>query len=230
MIDFVLPKIGWPAFLTEFYISICCALASYFVFKKKNFTIEDKIHAAFWFAGFFWWFFNGIALGFWRVFPLFARTIIFFGGVFLGIHYSLGIPYLASKFSKGKKTYFFSLAASLILFILFYFLFLINVQETPRGDIKDEAYYALPQGIPSGYILGALVSLGIFLGLLAFFVNLSRGRVSLFNLTSMYPLFALITYVAVVFPGVLYVNAGHFINVFHLLVPYFMYRAYSKKI
>jgi hypothetical protein len=212
-----------------FFISACCAASAYFITKKKDPTLEDTIHAIFWFAGALWWFFNGMALSFWNIFPDFARTIIFFGGVWLGIHYGSAFPYIFTKISKKRIVYIISITLGIIFFLLYYFLFLVRAQEVMRLGSSTEVYYTVPENVPQGHIFGPIIGIGILLSLAILFINFKKGIVSIYNLTPLYPLFALLFYAAITFPGVLYVEIGFWMHALHIFVPYLIYLGYVKK-
>lgn len=218
--------IDFENLLTELFIGTCCALSSYFIAKSKPLSKTDVFYAIFWFTGALWWIFNGSALGFWKVYPDFARTIIFFGGVWLGIHYIFGIIYVFHKISSGKVMTLISAIVGVVMFLLYYFGFLMRVQQI---STRKEVYYNVSGNLPHGYVSGALLFIFI-LGLLLILVrDYKRGKISLYNLSGFYSFYAIIIYSGISLFGVLYIGAGRLRNIFYALIPYLIYRGYKKR-
>lgn len=217
--------IDFENLFTEFFIATCCVLSSHFIAKSKQLSKTDVFYAIFWFAGALWWIFNGIALGFWQVYPYFARTIIFFGGVWLGIHYIFGLIYIFHKISSKRVITLISAIIGAIIFLLYYFGFLMRAKEI---STRKEVYYNISENLPHGYVFGTLLFIFI-VGLLLILVrDYKRGKISLYNLSGFYSFYALIIYSAISLPNVLYIGVGRLGNIFYILIPYLIYQGYKK--
>ena len=211
--------------LTSFYIGLICAFSSYWIGRNKKLSLTDSLYASFWFSGALWWIFNGFALSCWKVFPSFARTIIFFGGVWFGIHGILGLVYIAQKVYPKRITLFISSLVGTIIFSLYYFGFLMRVQEiSTRGGV----YYNISKAPPHGYFLGGIIF--IFLSGLIFFIfwNLKKGGFTLKNLANFYSFYAFVIYLGIGLIGVLYISGGRLLHIFYLLVAYLIYLGYKN--
>ncbi|MCD6271184.1 hypothetical protein J7J24_02415 [bacterium] len=210
--------------LTSFYIGLICAFSSYWIGRNKKLSLTDSLYASFWFSGALWWIFNGFALSCWKVFPSFARTIIFFGGVWFGIHGILGLVYIARKIYPKRITLFISSLLGTILFFLYYFGFLMRAQEI---STRGEVYYNISKAPPHGYFSGGMIFISI-LGLLFFiFRNLKKEGFTSKNLANFYSLYAFVIYLGIALIGVLYIPAGRLFHIFYLLVAYLVYLGYK---
>ncbi|MCD6429166.1 hypothetical protein J7L09_00535 [bacterium] len=217
--------IDFENLLIELFIGICCALASYFIARNKQLSKTDIFYATFWFAGALWWIFNGLALGAWKIFPNFARTIIFFGGVWLGIHYVFGLIYIFHKIVSSRIVTFVSAVIGIIIFLLYYFGFLMKIKEITG---RKEVYYNVSENLPHGYIFGGIMFAFIFGLILILLRDYKRGKFSLYNLSNFYSFYALIVYSAISLPSILYIGAGRLMNIFYLFVPYLIYLGYKR--
>jgi len=211
--------------LTSFYIGLVCLFCCWWIGRCKKPSLTDSLYASFWFSGAFWWIFNGVALGCWKAFPFFARTIIFFGGVWFGIHGILGLVYVVQKVYPKKITLFISSLVGTILFFLYYFGFLMRAQEI---STRKEVYYNISKAPPHGYFLGGVIFISL-LGLIFFiFRNFKKEGLTSKNLANFYSLYAFVIYLGIGLIGVLYIPGGKLLHIFYLLVAYLIYLGYKN--
>ena len=210
--------------LPSVYIGLISFFCCWWIARCKKPSLTDLLYASFWFSGALWWIFNGVALGCWKTFPSFAQTIIFFGGVWFGIHCILGLIYVVQKVYPKRITLFISSLLGIILFFLYYFGFLMKAQEI---STRKEVYYNISKAPPHGYVLGGIIFISI-LGLLLFiFRNLKKEGFTSKNLANFYSLYAFVIYLGIGLIGVLYIPAGRLFHVFYLLVAYLIYLGYK---
>jgi uncharacterized membrane protein SirB2 len=215
-----------PGGIAGIFIAACCAYSVYIISKIKKPSLEDAYYSVFWFSGTLWWLFNGLALVFWQIFPDFSRTIIFFGGVWLGIHFASAPLYILSRITRRKVFHIIFAGLSIILFFLYYFFFLMQTQEAID---RSYVYYNVPGNIPHGYIFGLLMGFFVLICLLVLWRDWKKGKINLNNLSPFYSFYAIILYGAISLPSVLYVRTGILLSGFYIFVPYLIYLSYAKR-
>jgi hypothetical protein len=215
--------------ISSFVISICCALAAYFLYSpKRKLSQEEAFYLLFWVFGSLWWLTTSFVLGLKPFFPEISGKLLYLSGVWLGFHIIFAPFYIVAKITK--RFWIKAICGISLLLFLGYYLFYFLPKMKPLQEVPYP-YYNVPGNIPHGYFMGAFVLVFSGFALYLIWLDWRTGKISLGNLAPFYKFYAGVIYGAISLPKVLYVlKTSWFLDIFYLFIPYLMYLARKNKI